>query len=106
MLFWNIRLDARASSWQGTGATLVALIAATRLPSLLRISETKHYFLSLDTIVKMAALRSRHKRAPKLLVHLKCAKNVGICTLAQQLSQRKGNAQAAEALVPDPLAHL
>ena len=45
VLFWNIRNGARTRGWQGSGATLVALIAATQLLSLLRISETKHYFL-------------------------------------------------------------
>ena len=42
--FWNIRAGARTRGLQGTGATLVALIAATQLPSLLRISKIKHYF--------------------------------------------------------------
>ena len=55
-LFCNIRRGARTSSWQGTGATLVALHAATQQPSLLRVSKTKHYFQSLDTIAKMPAL--------------------------------------------------
>ena len=37
--------------WQGTGATLVALVAASQANLLrLRIPLTKLYFLSLDTI--------------------------------------------------------
>ena len=44
MLFWNIRRDARASSWQGAGATLVALIAATRLPEFATDSQNKTLF--------------------------------------------------------------
>ena len=43
--FWNIRNGARTRGWRGTGATLVALIAATQLLSLLRISKTKRYLL-------------------------------------------------------------
>ena len=45
VLFWNIRNGARTRGWQGTGATIVVLIAATQLLSLLRISTTQHYLL-------------------------------------------------------------
>ena len=45
VLFWNIRNGARTRGWQGAGATIVVLIAATQLLSLLRISTKKRYLL-------------------------------------------------------------
>ena len=50
----NLCRGTSDSGWQGTGAALVALVAATRANLLrLRMPQTKLYFLLLDTIEKM-----------------------------------------------------
>ena len=50
----NPRRGTSDRGWQGTGATLVALVGATKDNLLgLRIPRTKLHFLSLDTIGKM-----------------------------------------------------
>ena len=50
----NPRSGTSDRGWQGAGATLVALVAATPTNIFwLRIPQTKHYFLSLDTIEKI-----------------------------------------------------
>ena len=53
---WELRPGARTGGRQGTGATLVATNAATRLPRLFGLPEQNFIFLSVETIAKMPAL--------------------------------------------------